>query len=120
MSPRSDNEWESKSIGGNGPPIETEHGWLFFYHGYGAETIYRLGVALLDLEQPSKVLNRPKDWIFEPREQWELEGNVPNVVFSSTNITVGDQVWVYYGGADRVIGLAACNFEEIVDFVRHG
>jgi predicted GH43/DUF377 family glycosyl hydrolase len=120
MSPRSDNEWESKSIGGNGPPIETEHGWLFFYHGYGAETVYRLGVALLDLEEPSKVINQPREWIFEPQKEWEIEGNVPNVVFSSTNIAVGDQVWVYYGGADRVIGLAACNFEEIVDFVRHG
>jgi predicted GH43/DUF377 family glycosyl hydrolase len=139
LTPRSDNAWDSKTIGGNGPPIETEHGWLTFYHGYGEDRIYRLGVALLappdpakrlliyrlgvallDLEEPSKVLNRPEDWILEPREQWELEGNVPNVVFSSTNIRVGDQVWVYYGGADRVIGLATCDFDEIVDFARFG
>jgi predicted GH43/DUF377 family glycosyl hydrolase len=66
------------------------------------------------------ILNRPRDWILEPREQWELEGNVPNVVFSSTNIRVGDQVWVYYGGADHVIGLATCDFDEIVDFARFG
>lgn len=120
MSPRSDSEWDSVSIGGNGPPIETEHGWLFFYHGYAEDRIYRLGVALLDLEAPTVILNRPRDWILEPREQWELEGNVPNVVFSSANIRVGDQVWVYYGGADHAIGLATCDFDEIVDFARFG
>ncbi len=118
MSPRPGGEWDSVSIGGNGPPIETEHGWLFFYHGYAEDRIYRLGVALLDLEDPTVILNRPRDWILEPREQWELEGNVPNVVFSSANIRVGDQVWVYYGGADHAIGLATCDFDEIVDFAR--
>ncbi len=120
MSPRPGSEWDSVSIGGNGPPIETEHGWLFFYHGYAEDRIYRLGAALLDLEDPTVILNRPRDWILEPREQWELEGNVPNVVFSSANIRVGDQVWVYYGGADHAIGLATCDFDEIVDFARFG
>jgi predicted GH43/DUF377 family glycosyl hydrolase len=120
MTPRPDTNWDSMSIGGNGPPIETEHGWLSFYHGYGEDRVYRLGVALLDPEEPSKVLNRPNGWILEPRERWELEGNVPNVVFSSANIRVNDQVWVYYGGADRVIGLATCDFDEIVDFARYG
>jgi predicted GH43/DUF377 family glycosyl hydrolase len=120
MTPRPDSEWESVSIGGNGPPIETEHGWLSFYHSYGEDRIYHLGVALLDLEDLTKVINRPRDWILEPQEEWELEGNVPNVVFSSANIRVGDQVWVYYGGADRVIGLATCEFDEVVDFARYG
>jgi predicted GH43/DUF377 family glycosyl hydrolase len=120
MTPRPESNWESVSIGGNGPPIETEHGWQSFYHGYGEDRIYHLGVALLDLEDLTKVINRPRDWILEPREKWELEGNVPNVVFSSANIRVGDQVWVYYGGADRVIGLATCDFDEIVDFARFG
>ncbi len=120
MTPRPDSEWESKTIGGNGPPIETEHGWLFFYHSYAEDRIYRLGVALLALDDPKVVLNRPQNWILEPQEPWELDGNVPNVVFSSANIRVGDQVWVYYGGADRVIGLATGDFNEIVDFARFG
>ncbi|MHA2428772.1 MAG: glycoside hydrolase family 130 protein [Candidatus Hermodarchaeia archaeon] len=120
MSPRPGSEWDGKSIGGNGPPIETEHGWLTFYHGYAEEQIYRLGVALLDLEDPVREINRPRDWILEPKERWELEGNVPNVVFSCANILAGDQVWIYYGGTDHAIGLATCDLDEIVDFARFG
>ena len=66
------------------------------------------------------VINRPKEWIMEPRERWEVHGHVPNVVFSCANIRVGDQVWVYYGGADRAIGLATCDYNEIVEFARFG
>jgi predicted GH43/DUF377 family glycosyl hydrolase len=120
MSPRPDSEWDRASIGGNGPPIETEHGWLTFYHAYAEDQIYRLGVALLDLEDPTTIVNRPRDWILEPKEQWELQGNVPNVVFSCANILVGKQVWVYYGGADHAIGLATGDFDKIVDFARFG
>jgi predicted GH43/DUF377 family glycosyl hydrolase len=120
MSPRPGSEWESASIGGNGPPIETEHGWLTLYHGYAEDRIYRFGVAMLDLEDPSKVINRSQDWIFEPKEQWELHGNVPNVVFSCANIRVGNQIWIYYGGADHAIGLATAGFDEMVEYARFG
>ncbi|NIM92208.1 MAG: glycosidase [Anaerolineales bacterium] len=120
MSPRPDNHWDSVSIGGNGPPIETEHGWLMFYHGYEESRTYRFGVCMLALDDPTQVLNRPREWVFEPRESWELQGHVPNVVFSCANLRVGDQVWVYYAGADRVIGLATCSYEEIVEFARFG
>lgn len=120
MSPRPDNDWDSVSIGGNGPPIETENGWLMFYHGYEESRTYRLSVAMLELEDPTVVINRPKEWILEPRERWEKHGHVPNVVFSCANIRVGDQVWVYYGGSDRAVGLATCDYDEIVDFARFG
>lgn len=120
MSPRPNSEWDSKSIGGNGPPIQTEYGWLTFYHGYAEDQIYRLGVVLLDLEDPTIVINRPAKWILEPREPWEKGGNVPNVIFSCANILVGEEVWIYYGGADRVIGLATCDYDEIVNYARYG
>lgn len=120
MSPRPGSDWDSESIGGNGPPIETEYGWLTFYHGYAEDRIYRFGVALLELEDPTNVINRPRDWILEPKERWELQGNVPNVVFSCANILIGNQVWIYYGGADHAIGLATGDFDEIVDFARFG
>lgn len=120
MSPRAGSEWEGESIGGNGPPIETEHGWLTFYHGYAEDHIYRMGVALLDLQDPTIVINRPRDWIMEPEERWELQGNVPNVVFSSANIRVGNQVWIYYGGADHAIGLATGDFDALLEFARFG
>jgi len=120
MSPREDNDWDSKSIGSNGVPIKTEHGWLLFYHGYGPEHIYRHSVALLDLEDPTKVINRPRAFIMEPYETWEIKGDVPNVVFSCANLVVGDQIYFYYGGADRMVGLATAPFADVLDFARTG
>ncbi len=118
--PRPENAWEKKRVGGNGVPIETEHGWLMLYHGYNNRHIYRLGVCLLDLEDPSRVIKRPKQFIFEPSELWELKGDVPNVVFSCANPVVDDTVYVYYGGADHVIGLATCSLKELLDFALNG
>ena len=118
--PRPENGWDSFRVGGGGVPIETENGWLMVYHAYDPSHTYRLGVCLLDLEDPTIVVHRPKDFIFEPREMWELRGDVPNVVFSCANLVVGDTVYVYYGGADHVIGLATIGFAELLDYARFG
>ena len=118
--PRPKNGWDSFRVGGGGVPIETENGWLMVYHAYDPSHTYRLGVCLLDLEDPTIVVHRPKDFIFEPREMWELRGDVPNVVFSCANLVVGDTVYVYYGGADHVIGLATIGFAELLDYARFG
>lgn len=118
--PRKDNGWDSKRVGGNGSPIETEHGWVMLYHAYNSEHIYRLGVCLLDLEDPSMVVNRPKEPIFEPEEIWEIRGDVSNVVFSAANPVVDGKVYVFYGAADHVIGLATCTLQELVEFARFG
>lgn len=120
MSPRPDCDWDSKSIGANGVPIKTEYGWLLFYHGYGPEHIYRQSIALLDLENPAKVLNRPRSFVMEPTETWEIRGDVPNVIFSCANIVVGDDLYFYYAGADRVVGLATAPFSDVVEYARHG
>jgi len=120
FSPRPENGWDSLRVGSNGVPIATEYGWLMLYHAYDQTHTYRLGVCLLDLENPSIVIHRPKDFIFEPSEIWELRGDVPNVVFSCANLVVGDTVYVYYGGADHVIGLALAGFTELLDFARFG
>ena len=122
MSPRSDGQdgWDSKSIGSNGVPIKTEYGWLLFYHGYPPSQIYRHSVALLDLKNPAKVLHRPASFVFEPTETWEVRGDVPNATFSCANIVVGDQLYFYYAGADRVIGLATAPLAEVVEFARSG
>ena len=114
--PREDNWWDCKCVGNNGTPIETEHGWLVFNHAYDHDRVYRLGVLLLDLDDPSQVISRPGEPILWPEELWELRGDVPNVVFSCANLVVGDSVYVYYGGADHVIGLATCRLDDLVDF----
>jgi predicted GH43/DUF377 family glycosyl hydrolase len=122
MTPRPDGQdgWDSKSIGANGVPIKTEHGWLLFYHGYGPEHIYRHSIALLDLDDPARVLHRPKTHIMEPEEIWELRGDVPKVTFSCTNLVVEDIVRVYYAGADRLIGLATTPLADAAAFARRG
>lgn len=115
MAPRP-GSWDGKRVGGGGVPIETEHGWLVLYHGYNERHVYRLGVALLDLDDPARVLHRPAADIFEPEETWELKGDTPTVVFSAANPVVAGTVYVYYGGADRVIGLATADFDELLAY----
>lgn len=112
--------WDCKSVGCNGVPIETPHGWVVLYHGYGEDHVYRFGVCLLDLEEPKRVVNRPRDPVFWPERQWEIRGDLPNVVFSCANPVVDGIVYVFYGGGDHVIGLATCYLDDLVDYARHG
>jgi predicted GH43/DUF377 family glycosyl hydrolase len=118
MDPRPEN-WDCKRVGTGGVPIETEHGWLMLYHAYDYDHVYRFGAALLDLDDPTQVIHRPKEPILWPEELWELRGDVSNVVFSAANPVVDGTVYVYYGGGDHVIGLATCQLEELVRFVLH-
>ncbi|MFO7582356.1 hypothetical protein [Guyparkeria sp.] len=106
--------WDGKRIGAGGPPILTDEGWLILYHGYDDKHVYCLGTALLDLDDPSRVLKRPSTAILEPQETWEIKGDVPNVVFGTANPVVDGQVYLYYGGADRVIGLATAPLDELL------
>jgi predicted GH43/DUF377 family glycosyl hydrolase len=117
--PRLENWWDCRSVGSNGVPIETEEGWLVLNHAYDDDRVYRLGVVLLDLEDPTKVINRPLEPIFWPEELWELRGDVPNVVFSCANPVVDDVVYVYYGAADHVVGLATCSLDDLLDYAAH-
>lgn len=117
--PRSGN-WDCKRVGAGGPPIETERGWLCIYHGCDDDNVYRLGSFLLDLDDPGRVMARSKGFLIEPAESWELKGDVPKVVFSTANPEVDGKVYVYYGGADHVIGLATCTIDELMDFTLHG
>jgi beta-1,2-mannobiose phosphorylase / 1,2-beta-oligomannan phosphorylase len=118
--PRDKGRWDGKRVGGNGVPLETEHGWLMLYHAYDDAHVYKLGVCLLDLDDPGRVIHRPAEPIFEPEELWELRGDVPNVVFSCANPVVDGQVYVYYGAADHVIGLATCRLDDLLGFARSG
>jgi predicted GH43/DUF377 family glycosyl hydrolase len=108
--------WERK-IGGNAPPLRTPHGWLTLYHGVSPDHYYRLGAVLLDLEDPSKVTHRTRDWIFQPEESYETEGcyGGGGVVFPCGNVVINNTLFVYYGGADKYAGVATCAMNEILD-----
>lgn len=105
--------WESARVGIAGPPIKTKNGWFLIYHAADDKNVYRLGAALLDLNNPIKVLARQKQSILEPELDWEINGYINNVVFSCGSAIKDDVIYVYYGGADTVIGVAALDIKDI-------
>jgi len=109
--------WENRKIGGNTPPIRTPHGWLTLYHAVGEDRHYRLGAMLLDLDDPSIVRYRGHDWLLQPEEWYELEGPYQGVVFPCGKVVIGDTLFVYYGGADKYVGLATCALSELLDYL---
>jgi len=108
-----ESDWENEKVGIAGPPIKTAYGWFLIYHGVSKEKKYSLGAALLDLEDPTKVIARQSRPILEPELDWEVNGYVPNVVFSCGQAVIGDEIFVYYGGADTHIGVASMPLTDI-------
>jgi len=108
-------DWEKRKVGAGPPPIKTDHGWLFIYHGVDDNLVYRAGVALLDLEFPDKVIARYPYPILEPERDYEQKGDVPNVVFPEGTAIFDNKLYVYYGGADKVISLATIDLTELLD-----
>lgn len=106
--------WEENKIGIAGQPIATRQGYLMIYHAVDNRKVYRLGAALLDGEDPTKVVRRLPRPILEPERTWERVGHVPNVVFSCGQVIKDGFLYVYYGGADKVIGVAGIEVDRIV------
>lgn len=111
--------WDSERIGASAPPIETPHGWLEIYHGVKCTSggpVYRLGVALLDLEDPSHVIGRSAVPILSPREYYERIGDIGNVVFSCGAVANGYNggIKVYYGAGDTCICVGTTTIDELV------
>jgi predicted GH43/DUF377 family glycosyl hydrolase len=108
---------ESSYIGGGCPPIETEHGWLLIYHGV-EETdkgrVYSACAALLDLNDPSRELARLPYALFSPEYDWELIGEVNNVVFPTGTALFGNTLFIYYGAADSLIACASVSLKDLV------
>jgi predicted GH43/DUF377 family glycosyl hydrolase len=114
--------WDSARIGMGPPPLETEHGWLVVYHGVRqtvAGGLYRAGLALLDLERPSVVLRRSEEWVLGPGADYEVSGDVPNVVFPCGLVhhTDTDKLFLYYGAADTRIGLATASRADVLAYL---
>ncbi|MCL0078996.1 glycosidase [Dehalococcoidia bacterium] len=108
-------EWESYKVGAGAPPIRTERGWLMIYHGVDKGRVYRAGAVLLDLEEPWKVVARTTEPILEPEEEYERIGDMPNVVFPEGAVVIGEDLLVFYGGADKVCCVASVRLNELVD-----
>jgi predicted GH43/DUF377 family glycosyl hydrolase len=119
MRPR-DTAWDSKRIGIAGPPTLTEHGWLLLYHGISKRTgHYSVRAALLDLKDPRKILYRTHDSLLDPKMPYEKEGIVPNVTFPCGSVIVNGQLFVYYGGADKVVCVATVDLKALIAGLLH-
>jgi beta-1,2-mannobiose phosphorylase / 1,2-beta-oligomannan phosphorylase len=110
--------WESEKVGIAGTPMKTDKGWLLIYHAVSREKHYSLGAALLDFNDPTKVLGRTIEPILSPRRDYELVGEIPNVVFSCGHIIREDTLFIYYGGADTVTGVATCSLSWLLDILQ--
>jgi beta-1,4-mannooligosaccharide/beta-1,4-mannosyl-N-acetylglucosamine phosphorylase len=115
--------WQSTKVGAGPTPIETDEGWLLLYHGVLTSCngfVYSMGAALLDLDEPWKVVARGRDYLLAPSAEYERVGDVPNVVFPCAALVDHDldRLTVYYGGADTVVCLAHGHLSEIVASVR--
>lgn len=119
-----DSAWQCTKIGAGPIPIETSEGWLMFYHGVLTSCngfIYSMGAALLDLDEPWKVLYRTGPYLLSPQKSYECVGDVPNVIFPCAALTDSDtgRIAIYYGAADTVTGMAFCQLDEVIDFIRN-
>lgn len=119
---RSENWWENLKIGGGAAPIETDKGWLLFYHGVVNTCngyVYSIGAAILDINEPSRVLHRCKNYILAPEEWYEERGFVPNVCFPCATLTDADtgRIAIYYGCADSYVGVAFTTVQDIWDYI---
>ncbi len=109
--------WMREKWGIGPTPIKTDEGWLLIIHGVwlACNYVYRIGVVLLDLEDPSRVIGQFPEFILTPREEYERSGEVPNCVFSNGAILEANgELKVYYGAADTCIGLATCQIDDLI------
>jgi predicted GH43/DUF377 family glycosyl hydrolase len=113
--------WEEK-IGGSSPPLRTDKGWLVLYHGVesGGFGYYRVGALLLDIENPLRILARTSEPILEPEFDYEINGYYKGCVFPCGNVIAGDTLYVYYGAADKYVGVATCPIKELMEYLLHG
>lgn len=119
---KSESWWENLKIGGGAAPIETNKGWLMFYHGVTNTCngyVYSVGAAVLDINEPSRVLHRCSNYVLTPEEWYEERGFVPNVCFPCATLHDADtgRIAIYYGCADSYVGIAFTTVEEIYSYI---
>ncbi len=124
MQPKGRSWWQPTKIGAGPIPIETREGWLLFYHGVCTTCngfVYSIGAALLDLDEPHKVIYRSRDYLLTPEKPYENTGFVPNVCFPCAALAdaATGRIAIYYGAADTYVAVAFCQVDELLDHLRH-
>jgi beta-1,2-mannobiose phosphorylase / 1,2-beta-oligomannan phosphorylase len=114
--------WDANKIGLSPPPLRTSEGWLILYHGVrrtAGGSLYRLGLALLDIDDPMRVIARSQEWVFQPERNYERSGDVDNVVFPCGWIGKDGLLRVYYGAADSCVALATAKIPKLLDWLKY-
>lgn len=115
--------WQGTKIGAGPVPIETTEGWLLFYHGVSGTCngfVYSFGAVILDIDDPSKVLYRTRDYLMTPEKLYETSGFVPNVLFPCANLYDAEtgKIAIYYGAADTYTAVAFCQVDELLAYIK--
>ncbi|MDO8270033.1 MAG: hypothetical protein Q7T54_05200 [Candidatus Levybacteria bacterium] len=111
--------WDNVKVGIAGPPIQTDQGWLLFYHAVSNPGFkYKIGAMLLDYSNPRTILARTNEPLLEPEMDYELYGQVPNVVFSCGAVVMDGTIYMYYGAADSVVCVATMKLSDLNDVFR--
>ncbi|MCH7505093.1 glycosidase, partial [PVC group bacterium] len=111
--------WDHSKIGAGAPPFKTEHGWILIYHGVDDSEKYALGIVVLDLENPLKILGRSQEALLQPETLYEREGFFGNVVFTCGAIQRDhNQIDIYYGASDEALCLASLSEKELMEHVK--
>ncbi len=114
--------WDAYKVGLGPQPIATKDGWLIIYHGVrttAAGSIYRLGLCLLDLDDPTKIIKRCDEWVFGPQEIYERIGDVPDVTFPCGVVVKDDNLIMYYGAADTSMAIATASMSDVLDYIKN-
>ncbi len=116
--------WQSTKIGAGAVPIETTEGWLLFYHGVTTTCnglVYSMGAAILDIDHPSKVLHRTREYLLTPEKPYETTGFVPNVAFPCATLCDAEtgRIAIYYGAADTYVAVAFTQVDELFSYIKN-
>lgn len=112
-------EWWEVKVGGSAPPLRTDEGWLMLYHGVDEDYVYRVGACILDIDDPTRILYRTRDFILEPETSFEKQGLYKwGVVFPTGNCIIDGTLYVYYGASDQYCCVATAPVNELLRFIK--